>query len=191
MAEHEWLAEQFEAKRPHLRAVAYRMLGSASEADDAVQEAWLRLSRADTSGVDNLGGWLTTVVARVCLDALRSRKSRREESLDADVLEQPAAAESMAMPSMKCCSPIPSAWRCSSSSRRWIPPNASPSCCTTCSICRSTRLRRSSAARRSRRDSSRAARGGACGARRRFRTATSRDRRKWSRRSWRPRATAT
>ena len=79
----DWLAQRFEAERPHLRAVAYRMLGSISEADDAVQESWLRLSRADTSGVENLGGWLTTVVARVCLDMLRSRKSRREEPLDA------------------------------------------------------------------------------------------------------------
>src|SRR5271165_1941453 len=69
------LAEQFEANRTHLRAVAYRMLGSLSEADDAVQEAWLRLSRADTSGIENLEGWLTTVVARVCLDMLRSRGS--------------------------------------------------------------------------------------------------------------------
>ncbi len=77
----DWLAEQFEAHRAHLRAVAYRMLGSPIEADDAVQEAWLRLSRADTSDVANLGGWLTTVVARVCLDMLRSRTSRREESL--------------------------------------------------------------------------------------------------------------
>src|SRR5215213_8719500 len=77
------LAEQFEAYRPHLRAVAYRMLGSLSEADDAVQEAWLHLRRADTSGIANLGGWLTTVVARVCLDLLRARKARREESLDA------------------------------------------------------------------------------------------------------------
>src|SRR5262245_5573568 len=82
MGEHEWLAERFEAHRAHLRAVAYRMLGSLSEADDAVQQAWLRLSRADTSGVENLGGWLTTVVARVCLDMLRSRESRREEALD-------------------------------------------------------------------------------------------------------------
>ena len=73
--------ERFEANRTHLRAVAYRMLGSVSEADDAVQEAWLRLSRADASEVDNLGGWLTTVVARVCLDMLRSRTSRREEPL--------------------------------------------------------------------------------------------------------------
>ena len=79
---HDWLAERFESHRTHLRAVAYRMLGSLSEADDAVQESWLRLSRTDTSEVDNLGGWLTTVVARVSLDMLRSRKSRREDSLD-------------------------------------------------------------------------------------------------------------
>jgi RNA polymerase sigma factor (sigma-70 family) len=78
---HDWLAERFEANRTHLRAVAYRMLGSRSEADDAVQETWLRLTRSDTSRVDNLGGWLTTVVARVCLDMLRSRRSRREEAL--------------------------------------------------------------------------------------------------------------
>jgi RNA polymerase sigma-70 factor (ECF subfamily) len=83
MGEHEWMAERFEADRTHLRAVAYRMLGSVSEADDAVQEAWLRLSRSGARGVENLGGWLTTVVARVCLDMLRSRKSRREEPLDA------------------------------------------------------------------------------------------------------------
>ena len=75
------LAERFEAYRPHLRAVAYRMLGSPSEADDAVQETWLRLSRAGASGVENLGGWLTTIVARVCLDMLRARASRREEPL--------------------------------------------------------------------------------------------------------------
>src|SRR6266508_4268301 len=83
MGEHEWLAERFEEHRTHLRAVAYRMLGSLSEADDAVQEAWLRLSRSDTSGVENLGGWLTTVVARVCLNMLRSRRSWREEPLGA------------------------------------------------------------------------------------------------------------
>jgi hypothetical protein len=79
--EHEWLAKRFEENRTHLRAVAHRMLGSLSEADDAVQETWLRLSRSDISGVENLGGWLTTVVARLCLDLLRSRASRREESL--------------------------------------------------------------------------------------------------------------
>jgi len=87
MNEHEWLAEQFEAERPQLRAVAYRMLGPLSEADDAVQESWLHLSRSDTSGVENIGGWLTTVVARVCLDMLRSRNSRREEPLGAHVPE--------------------------------------------------------------------------------------------------------
>ncbi|MEU3753910.1 sigma-70 family RNA polymerase sigma factor [Streptomyces olivoreticuli] len=79
------LAERFEAHRTHLRAVAYRMLGSLTEADDAVQEAWLRLSRSDSDSVENLGGWLTTVVGRVCLDMLRSRGSRGEESLDARV----------------------------------------------------------------------------------------------------------
>jgi RNA polymerase sigma factor (sigma-70 family) len=87
MEKHEWLTEAFEERRPHLQAVAYRLLGSLSEADDAVQEAWLRLSRSDTSSVENLGGWLTTVVARISLNMLRSRKVRREESLEASVLE--------------------------------------------------------------------------------------------------------
>ena len=81
MDDQEWLAQGFEANRAHLRAVAYRMLGSPSEADDAVQEAWLRLSRSDTGGIENLGGWLTTVVARVCLNMLSARSSRREEPL--------------------------------------------------------------------------------------------------------------
>jgi len=83
----EWLAERFEAHRSHLRAVAYRMLGSLSEADDAVQEAWLRLSRSDPNDIENMGGWLTTVVGRVCVDMLRARRSRREEPLDAHVPE--------------------------------------------------------------------------------------------------------
>ncbi len=83
MDERDWLAERFEQHRTHLRAVAYRMLGSVSEADDAVQESWLRLSRVGTSGVENLGGWLTTIVARVSLDMLRSRASRREDPLEA------------------------------------------------------------------------------------------------------------
>jgi RNA polymerase sigma factor (sigma-70 family) len=81
MDEHEWLADRFEEHRPHLRAVAYRMLGSLAEADDAVQDTWLRLSRAGADEVENLGGWLTTVVARVCLNMLRSRATRREEPL--------------------------------------------------------------------------------------------------------------
>ena len=83
MDDRAYLAEGFEAHRTHLRAVAYRMLGSTNEADDAVQEAWLRLNRSDTSAVDNLGGWLTTVVARICLDLLRSRSARREDPIDA------------------------------------------------------------------------------------------------------------
>ena len=87
MNEHDYLAERFEEHRTHLRAVAYRMLGSLSEVDDAVQEAWLRLNRADATGIDNLGGWLTTVVARVCLDMLRSRQSRREEPFTPDAPE--------------------------------------------------------------------------------------------------------
>ncbi len=81
MGQHDWLAEQFEEQRPHLRGVAYRMLGSIAEADDAVQEAWLRLSRSDSTRIENLGGWLTTVVGRVSLDMLRSRQSRREENV--------------------------------------------------------------------------------------------------------------
>lgn len=82
MIESDWLTERFEASRPRLRAVAFRMLGSHSDADDAVQEAWLRLSRADANAVENLSGWLTTVVARLCLDQLRARRLRREEPAD-------------------------------------------------------------------------------------------------------------
>jgi RNA polymerase sigma-70 factor (ECF subfamily) len=88
-----FLAEQFEANRARLRSVAYRMLGSSSEVDDAVQETWLRLNRSDASALDNLGGWLTTVVARICLDMLRSRKSRREEPMGPHVPEPVANDE--------------------------------------------------------------------------------------------------
>jgi DNA-directed RNA polymerase specialized sigma24 family protein len=87
MDRRDWLADRFEENRTRLRALAYRMLGSPSEADDAVQEAWLRLSRSDPSGVENPGGWLTTAVARVCLDMLRSRGSRREDPLEAHAPE--------------------------------------------------------------------------------------------------------
>jgi len=92
MDERDWLARRFEAHRGHLRAVAYRMLGSTSEADDAVQEAWLRLSRADADAVENLGGWLTTVVARVCLNMLQARRTRREEPVGED-LPDPVQAD--------------------------------------------------------------------------------------------------
>jgi RNA polymerase sigma-70 factor, ECF subfamily len=82
MSDRDWLAAQFEEQRPHLRRVAYRMLGSLDEGEDAIQEAWLRLSRTDETSIDNLGGWLTTVVARVCLDMLRARRARQEDSAD-------------------------------------------------------------------------------------------------------------
>jgi RNA polymerase sigma factor (sigma-70 family) len=98
MSDTDWLAEQFEGHRGHLHAVAYRMLGSAAEADDAVQEAWIRVSRADTSEVENLGGWLTTVVSRVCLNALRSRTARREDPLDAHVPDPVVSLEATAGP---------------------------------------------------------------------------------------------
>lgn len=93
MDERDWLADQFEAHREHLRAVAYRMLGSLSEADDAVQASWLNLNRSDTSTVENLGGWMTTIVARICLDMLRSRKSRGEAQLDSSASDAIASGE--------------------------------------------------------------------------------------------------
>ena len=93
MTDAEHLGELFESQRDHLRAVAYRLLGSVAEAEDAVQEAWLRLNLSDPRTIKNLGGWLTTVVARICLDMLRSRKSRREESLDSQLEEVEGSAE--------------------------------------------------------------------------------------------------
>src|SRR5215207_4476722 len=89
MDERDWLAQRFQEHRPRLRALAYRMLGSTSEADDALQEAWIRLSRSNAAEIDNLGGWLTTVVARVALNMLRSRKTRGEQPLDAHLLPDP------------------------------------------------------------------------------------------------------
>jgi RNA polymerase sigma-70 factor (ECF subfamily) len=98
MDERDWLAGRFEENRTHLRAVAYRMLGSLTEADDAVQESWLHISRSGANGVENLGGWLTTVVARVCLDMLRSRKARREEALDPQDTEPVSRTEGVVDP---------------------------------------------------------------------------------------------
>jgi RNA polymerase sigma factor (sigma-70 family) len=97
MEEQTWLIEKFEENRGRLTAIAFRMLGSRSEADDAVQEAWLRLSRTDRRSIENLGGWLTTVVGRVCLDMLRSRRSRREEPLESHVAEAISGPEQEAM----------------------------------------------------------------------------------------------
>jgi RNA polymerase sigma factor (sigma-70 family) len=96
MVEKDWMVERFQANRDHLQSVAYRMLGSESEAEDAVQETWIRLSRSDTSAVENLGGWLTTVTARVCLDMLRSRKSRREHPLQVEAADSKLAGLSPA-----------------------------------------------------------------------------------------------
>ena len=191
MTENEFLAERFEATRPHLRAVAYRMLGSLNEADDAVQEAWLRLSRADASEVDNLGGWLTTVVARVCLDMLRSRRSRREDRRRRALPEPIVSARTASIPSTRRCWPTRSGSRCSSCSRCSTRRSGSPSCCTTCSPCRSTRSGRSSGGRRWPRASSPAARGGGCAARPRLPTPTSPSSAAWSTRSSPPPATAT
>ena len=107
--------QAFEEHRPHLQAVAYRMLGSLTEADDAVQEAWLRMERTDVGDVRNLRGWLTTVVARICLDMLRARSARREEPLDEAYRPPPRPMPST--PNPKRSLPTPSGWRCSSSSR--------------------------------------------------------------------------
>jgi RNA polymerase sigma-70 factor (ECF subfamily) len=93
MEKNDWLTTQFETTRNHLQAVAYRMLGSRSEAEDAVQEAWIRLNRSESDSIDNPGGWLTTVVARVCLDMLRSRKAAREDSLEEILVDLPEVAE--------------------------------------------------------------------------------------------------
>ena len=141
MDEQRWLAEGFEEHRPHLRAVAYRMLGSLSEADDAVQEAWLRLSRTDADGIENLGGWLTTVVARVCLDMLRARsRAARSRSTStcptrsssradgADPEHEALLADSVGLALLVVLETLG-------------PPSGSRSCCTTCSRCRSTRSR--------------------------------------------------
>ena len=98
MDEQEWLAGRFEEHRPHLRAVAYRMLGSLPEAGDAVQDAWLRLSRSGADGVENLGGWLTTVVARVCLNMLHSRAARRDDPVGVHVPDPVISHETVAGP---------------------------------------------------------------------------------------------
>lgn len=159
MEKDKWLAEQFEAHRDHLQRVAYRMLGSTGEADDAVQEAWLRLSRTEAAAIENLGGWLTTVVARVCLDTLRSRKSRREEPLEGEL--QPAAAHERAVDPER---------------EAELADNVGLALLVVleCSTCRSRRSRPSSAARRRRPASSPAAPGGACAVQRRPRTQMSR-----------------
>ena len=112
MSEQDWLAQRFEEHRRRLRAVAYRMLGSVSEADDAVQEAWLRLSGSEPGEIENLSGWLTTVVARVSLNMLRSRAVRREEPLSPHLPDPISTAPTASIPSTRRCSPTRSGSRC-------------------------------------------------------------------------------
>ncbi len=142
MRDRDFLAERFEEERPQLRRIAYRMLGTVDEADDAVQEAWIKLSRSDDSKVENLGAWLTTVVSRVCLDMLRARRSRREEFVGSWMPEPIVAIDSAPTPEEEALIADGVGLALSSCSRRSIPPNGSRSSCTTCSRCRSTRSRR-------------------------------------------------
>ena len=133
MDDDEWLAQRFEEQRTHLRAVAYRMLGSLTEADDAVQDAWLRVSRASTTEVENLGGWLTTIVARVCLNMLRSRTRRREEPFGVHLPDPVISPYPALNPRRRRCWRTRSASPSSSCSTPSHRPNGSRSCSTTCS----------------------------------------------------------
>src|SRR5438034_4316439 len=143
MDEHEWLAEQFEANHTHLQAVAYRLLGDLSEADDAVQEAWLHLSRSDISSVRNLGGW-DDHGRRADLPRYAARANRGASSPWKRLcLSQSRAVRAGPTLSTKRCWSTRSVWRCSSCSTRSLLPSASRSCCTTSSACPSTRLRAS------------------------------------------------
>jgi RNA polymerase sigma factor (sigma-70 family) len=115
MNDSDWLADRFEENRPRLRSVAYRMLGSLTEAEDAVQDAWLRVSRAGAGEVDNLGGWLTTIVARVCLNMLRARNRRREEFFEDHLPDPIISTYGEPQPEEeRCCWRTRSVWRCSS-----------------------------------------------------------------------------
>src|SRR5665811_2343865 len=131
MDQHPHLADQFEADRPRLQALAHRFLGNATDADDAVQEAWIRLSTTDADGIDNLAGWLTTVVSRICLNMLRSRQRRPITSFDdhGPGVEAPAATPTT--PEEQVCWPTRSGRPCSSSSTCCRRPSGSPWCSTT------------------------------------------------------------
>ena len=119
MIDDTWQVEQFERARPQLRAVAYRMLGSLSDADDAVQEAWLRLHRSDDEAIRNMDAWLTTVVGRVCIDMLRARQSRREGPTSGPGCPSPSSATTPSWDrSRRRCSVMRSVWPCSSCSTR-------------------------------------------------------------------------
>src|ERR687892_365565 len=137
MDENEFLAKRFEEHRSHLRAVAYRMLGSLSEADDAVQEGWLRLSRSDPTAIENLGGWLTTVVARVCLDMLRARASKREEPIAPHVPDPVVSAAGVFDPEQEVLMADSLGLALLVVLETLTPPERLAMCCTTCSPCRS------------------------------------------------------
>ena len=139
MGDDEWLARRFEGHRPHLRAVAYRMLGSVSEGDDAVQEAWLRLDRSDVSGVENLKGWLTTVVARISLDMLRSRRSRREESFGPHLPDPVVSSDEGPDPEQEALLADSVGLALLVVLEKLAPPSGWRSCSTTCSLCPTTR----------------------------------------------------
>ena len=139
MDDDDLLAERFEEHRTRLRGLAYRMLGSSSAADDAVQETWLRLSRVDADEIENLGGWLTTVTGRICLNVLRSRRSRPEELAGPTYPIPSSSATTRPIPSARRCSQIPSGSPSSSCSTHSPRRSGSRSCCTTCSGCPSRR----------------------------------------------------
>ena len=146
MSDRDWLAAQFEEQRPHLRRVAYRMLGSLDESEDAIQEAWLRLSRSDESAIENLGGWLTTVVGRVCLDMLRARRTRREDSADGWLPEPIVSLDDQTDSEQEALLADSVGLALLVASRHSALPSASPSSFTTCLPSRSTRSPRSSIA---------------------------------------------
>jgi hypothetical protein len=185
------VAEAFEAQRDRLRAVAYRMLGSHADAEDVVQEAWLRLSRQDSATIHNLAGWLTTVVGRISLDVLRSRQAHPEASYDDRLPELVVTVDDGALRQRKTWrSPTRSGSRSSSSSSRSGRASGWPSSCTTCSRCRSTRSARSSASPPTPPRCSPAAPAGRC-RRPSRRRPTDGSNERWSRPSWRQPATAT
>jgi len=142
MDTNEWLAGRFDEHRPHLRAVAYRMLGSLTEADDAVQDSWLRASRAGARDVDNLGGWLTTIVARVCLNMLRSRNRRREEPLEFHLPDSIISAEGQLQPEQEALLADSVSLALLVVLETCHRRSGSRSCCTTRSSCPSTRSHR-------------------------------------------------
>ncbi len=182
MDERDWLAERFEEHRERLKAVAYRMLGSPSEADDAIQEAWMRFSRADTSDVENLGSWLTTVVSRVCLNTLQSRRSRPEVALFDEAIE-PIVASPGAEPEAEALLGDSLGLALMVVLDKLTPPNGSPLCSTTSSQCRTRRSPRSSTGAPKLLASWPAGPGAGCRGKGRRRPATGGANRSWSTRS--------